>query len=208
MSLHFTLDSYLDVVLLLLVAVALIGLAWLSIARPWRSNGLSAGDRVRISSALIRYEFWLELRGVNRRRRRDLIEELRGNLHDATAQIGSGPAVAALGPVRLMSAEAAGPARGRPHWSAGIVAATTLFLVVTVLELVATAAWVSAADTAGVDRLQGALPLFPGSRASWERLDGGLSVALEPGWLVVAAVVVGFVVAARPWLGLTRRAAP
>ena len=203
MSLHFTLDSYLDVLLLLLVAAALIGLAWLSIARPWRSNGLGAGDRLRISSALIRYELWLELRGVNRRRRRDLVEELRANLHDAAAQIGSGPAVAALGPVRLMSSEAAGPARGRPHWAAGIITAAMLFLVVTVLELVATAAWVSAADTAGVDRLQGALPLFPGSRANWERLDGGLSVALEPGWLVVAAVV-GFVVAARPWLGLTR----
>jgi len=200
LDLGFTVDSYVDVLGLFLSAVVLLALAWSLVGRPWRSGPLPARDRLRISTTLVRYDLWLELRGVDRRRRRDLREELRANLHDAAAEVGASAAVAGLGSLRSMSAEAAEPLATRPRWSVGFAVAAAVFLAVTVIELIATAAWMSAADASGVDRLQGALPLFPGSQASWERTGDGLAVGLEPGWLVVVAMVVGFVAAGRPWL--------
>jgi len=50
-------------------------------------------DRARIVGATVSYDLWLELAGVPGRRRRDLRRELRANLRDATALVGSHTAV-------------------------------------------------------------------------------------------------------------------
>jgi hypothetical protein len=200
-----SLDSFTDVLFLFLPAVAVSAAAWTTIARPWRSGALGLRDRWRISATLVRYEFWLELREVQRRRRRDLIEELRANLHDATAQVGSRHAVKALGSLRRMSAETAETARTQPRWSTGFAAGSAMFVGLFLLELMTTFAWISGAEASGADSAQGGLPFFPGSRASWNAVDSGFSMELELGWLTFAAAVLAFVVAARPWLRLSRR---
>jgi hypothetical protein len=201
----FTLDSFTDVLLLLLLAAALLAVAWLAIARPWRSDSIGLSDRWRISTALVRYEFWLELRNVNRRRRRDLIEELRANLHDATAQVGSRQAVKALGSLRRMSGETVETARTRPRWSTGFVAAAAIFIALFLIELMAAFAWMSGAEASGVARVQGALPFFPGSQATWNGNASGFSMDLELGWLTFATAALTFIVVGRPWVGLRRR---
>jgi hypothetical protein len=200
----FTLDSFTDVFLLLLLAAALLVGSWLTIARPWRSGSISPSDRWRISVALVRYEFWLDLRQVNRHRRRDLIEELRANLHDATAQAGSRQAVKALGSLRRMATETAETAPSRPRWSTAFAAAGTTFVTLFVLELLAAVAWMSGAEASGVERVQGSLPFFPGSQATWDSTGPGFTMGLHLGWLTFAAAAIAFVVAARPWARLRR----
>lgn len=200
-------QGWAGVAVLLVVGAVAIVLLVLAVVQPWREDGGSLADRLRIGAVAARYDFWLDLRGVGRRRRRDLRNELRANLADAAARVGAREAVQALGPVRRLAADVAGgtPQAG-PRWSAGLVAAGWAFAGVLVTELLALLWWVSGADASGAPRVEGSLPLFPGSLAEYSREDHALSLGLQPGWLVIAAVAVSFVVAARPWLLLTRRA--
>ena len=196
------LDLAAPLALALLLLVTLLVVSMTLVARPWRSDRSGFADRVRIGATVLRYDFWLEMRGVGRRRCRDLREELRANLDDAAERIGTAQAVKALGSLRQMSAATAtanGPARS-PRWSTGANSAAGVLLVGALAELIAIASWTSAAEASGAGRVEGSLPLFPGSLASWERLDGGFSIGLEPGWLVIAAVAVAFVLGSRPWL--------
>jgi hypothetical protein len=206
----FAVDRAQPLVLALLLLVVLLVLTVALVARPWRSGRPGFGDRFRIGAAVLRYDLWLELRGLGRRRRRDLCEELRANLDDAAERVGAARAVAALGSLRRMSAEAAAGTATGPRWSAGATAAGCALAVVAAAELLAIIAWTAAADASGAARVQGPLPLFPGSLATWERTGSGLSIALEPGWLVFAAVAVAFVLGSRPWLAgsAQRRGAP
>jgi hypothetical protein len=186
------------------VAVALA----LAVARPWRRGGPPFTDRLRIAAAVHRYDLWLDLRGVGRRRRRDLRGELRANLTDAASQVGAREAVRALGSVRRLATDVAESMRPQagPRWSAGVVAAGWAFAVVLAGELLATLWWASGAEASGAPRVEGSLPLFPGSWAEFARDDRAMSLGLQPGWIVVAAVAVSYLVAARPWLLVTRRA--
>src|SRR5512142_2028709 len=60
-------------------------------------------DRWRIGWALVRYDFWLSVFCVPGRRARALRRELRSNLWDAAARVGSGAAVSGLGSIRAMA---------------------------------------------------------------------------------------------------------
>jgi hypothetical protein len=194
-------------VLTFLLLVALLGVSAL-LARSWRSNRPHFIDRWRIARAVIRYDFWLELRGVGRRRRRDLREELRANLDAAAERVGAAQAVAALGSLRQLSADATSGSRPGPRWSTGASVAAGVLLAGFLIELVAIIAWAGAAEASGAGRVEGALPLFPGSQAIWDGTGGGISITFEPGWLVIAAVAAGFVLGSRPWLAVTRRRNP
>lgn len=66
-------------------------------------------DRARIVGATVSYDLWLELAGVPGRRRRDLRRELRANLRDATALVGSHTAV------RYVAAHAKWPQQQTPQ---------------------------------------------------------------------------------------------
>src|SRR5699024_11186186 len=54
-------------------------------------------DRIRLEHAVQRYDFWLDMRGVSMRRRRELRRELRTNLAEATADVGMTRAIFGIG---------------------------------------------------------------------------------------------------------------
>jgi len=197
---NFLLDLTQPLVLALLLFIALLVVSLAVVGRPWRSSRSDLADRLRIGAAVVKYDFWLEMHGVNRRRRRGLREELRTNLDDAAERIGAAEAVTALGPLRQMAAATAtGPPAG-PRWSSGANAAAVVLLIGFLAELLAIISWAGAADASGAGRVQGSLPLFPGSLAVWEHTDAGLSISLDPGWLVITAVALAFLIGSRPWL--------
>jgi hypothetical protein len=142
---------------------------------------------------------------VGRHRRRDLREELRANLNDAADRVGTAQALTALGSLRRMSVEATAGAATGPRWSTGISVATGAFLVVAFAELFALISWISGAEASGVARVQGSLPLFPGSQVTWDSTGDGFSVDFALGWLVFAAIAIAFILGSRPWLALSRR---
>jgi len=208
----FALDSWADIALVLGVGLALAAAPLLILAPALQRQRGSLADRLRIGLAVLRYDAWLDLRGgVGGRRRRQLRKELRANLVDASAQVGSRDAVRRLGPLRQLAAEAADAARSthpapRPAWGHGAVVAGQAFAVVLLLELLAVMWWTGAAHDSGAPTVRGSLTLFPGSAVEYSRLTGGASLEFQPGWLVLAATAVTFAVASRPWL-LARRPA-
>jgi hypothetical protein len=212
----FALDSWADIALILGVGLALAAAPLLilapSLQRQRQEQPGSLADRLRINLAVLRYDAWLDLRGgVGGRRRRQLRRELRANLVDAAAQVGSRDAIRRLGPLRQLAAEAAeatrttADSRARPAWGHGAAVAAQAFAVILLLELLAVMWWTGAAHDSGAPTVRGSLRLFPGSAVEYSRLTGGASLEFQPGWLVLAAAAVTFAVASRPWLLARRR---
>jgi hypothetical protein len=162
---------------------------------------------LRVNLAVLRYDFWLDLSGVSRRRRRELRDELRQNLADATARVGAREAVKAIGPTRVLAAETADAGRdtSRPRWSQAGVAAALAFGAVALTEMLAVLWWMSAADSSGAATVSGGLALFPGSAVEYTKATHGMAVSVQPGWLVLAAAGATFAVVSRPWLLLARQ---
>jgi uncharacterized membrane protein YhaH (DUF805 family) len=201
----FTVNIYGALLIALISLAVAVAAAVVGVRRMRETETSRLRDRLRVMSAVSRYDFWLEMRGVRRRRRRDLREELRANLADATPRVGAKQAVEALGSLRQMSADAVGNPGPGPRWANGSIGAGVVFTVCAVVELISLISWLSAARASGVSQVHGALPLFPASKATFDLSDGGLSAGLEPGWLIVVATVLAFVVASRPWLALRPR---
>ncbi|MFC7492054.1 MULTISPECIES: hypothetical protein [unclassified Knoellia] len=76
-------------------------------------------DRLRIESAVLRYDFWLEMRGVRGRRRRALRSELRANLLEATSDVGVTRALFGIGSPKQLAYAAQPADPSRPRWSQG-----------------------------------------------------------------------------------------
>ena len=166
-------------------------------------------DRARLERAVWSYSFWLDLRFVTWRRRRQLRAELRANLRDAAERTDAQTAVSGLGSIRRMAADAVPFDDSRPRWYAGLQAALITLVVVTALQMSAMLAWLDGVRAAGPDAdrtVTGSLTLFPGSSMQFEQQGRGFGITFQPGWgaLVVAALVL--VVVARPWRLWTRRA--
>ena len=160
--------------------------------------------RVRLENAVWSYSFWLDLRFVTFRRRRQLRSELRANLHDAAERTDARTAISGLGSIRAMAVDAVPFDSTRPRWYAGVQMGLVALVVVWALQVLAMIAWVDGVKAAVQDAertVTGSLPFFPGSFMKFEQqvAPNGFSVTLEPGWgaFVVAALVL--VVVARPW---------
>ena len=167
---------------------------------------MTVSDRLRIEWAVASYNWWLDLRGTPRRRRRDLRSELRSNLRDATAHSGSKAAVAALGGTRRMAAEAAPHDPSRARWTAGLQAGGAALGLALLVVLVSTLAWADGVIAADPDRtVSGSVTLLPGSSMEYAPLADGFSVSTDVGWLPLVAGVLVFVAVARPWRALTGR---
>lgn len=164
-------------------------------------------DRIRIERAVLSYDFWLDLRGTPWRRRRGLRAELRANLREAAAHSGSKAAVGALGSTRQMAAETAAEDPTRPRWTVGVHSGVIALFLTLFVALLAGLAWADGVmDAAPDEPVRGSVTLLPGSSMEYRPLENGFSVWTSVGWLPLIVGLLVFVIAARPWRALGRRA--
>jgi hypothetical protein len=171
-------------------------------------------DRLRIENALLRYDFWLEMRGVGGRRRRELRRELRANLGEASADVGTTRALFGIGSPKELAHAATDADPYRPRWSQGAIwAAVVLGLVLFALMFTATAftAGVEASGVTGETVRGTVFPWFGVDFAARVEPDrGGLAVGASGSFLhVLGLPLLTFVLVAKPWRVLRwRRTAP
>jgi hypothetical protein len=167
---------------------------------------MNVRDRVRVERAVLSYDWWLDLRGTPWRWRRELRAELRSNLREATARIGSKAAVAALGSTRQMAADATTEDATRPRWTAGLQSAVAALAVTLFAAFLAALAWSDGVLSAEPGRpVSGSVTLLPGSSMEYAPLGDGFAVSYGVGWLPVAVALLVFVLVARPWRALSGR---
>lgn len=183
------------VALLLTVAVQLL---WTG--RPWELPDLGLRQRLGVARAVTDYDFWLAVQGVRGGRRRELREELRTNLYDSVRD-GSDVAAARrrLGSLRQLAQDAEGGRPGTP-WLRGAFFALVALEAAFVVQLLLSTVWFDAASASGADRVEGAVSVVPGMRASWEGgPDGATSFGIESGPAPLVVALVIFVLVSRPW---------
>jgi hypothetical protein len=157
-------------------------------------------DHVRIERAVLSYDWWLDLRGVPWRRRRDMRSELRANLREAAAHGGTRAAVAALGSTRQMAADAVPDDPTRARWAAGLQSGFGALVVTLLVALVAVLSWADGVMSSDPDGpASGSVTLLPGSSVEYAPLAEGFSVSYSVGWLPVAVAAAVFIAVARPW---------
>ena len=170
---------------------------------------MNLADRVRLERAVWSYSFWLDVRCVTWRRRRQLRAELRANLHDAAERTDARTAVSGLGSIRAMAADAVPFDSTRPRWSVGVQAGFAALALTVAIEFFAALAWMDGVMAAGPDAdrvVSGSLTLYPGSLLEFEQQAKSFSLSFQPGWGVLVVGVLVLVVVARPWRLWTRRA--
>ena len=162
-------------------------------------------DRARIVGATLSYDLWLDLAGVPGRRRRELGRELRANLGDATALVGSRKAVRNLGSIREMAAAANSPDPKRPRWTVGFTVGLSLFGLSLFAETIAALTWFDGVMAAAPEaRVTGAMTFFPGSSLTYSPSASGFSASLGFGWVCLLVGFIAFILAAQPWRLLLR----
>jgi hypothetical protein len=168
---------------------------------------MSLVDRQRIAWVLVRYDFWMDSRGVPSRARKDLRRELQANLADATAHRGSRAAVLAIGSPRAL-AYAAGEAHvGRPRWTFGAAVAGLALGALSYAWLFSLLGFVDGVVASGVTGREVSGTSFPwGSQVSATvHPGGGLAFGGTLPWGILVLVLAVFVLAAQPWRPLTHR---
>ncbi len=120
-------------------------------------------DRVRIESAVQRFDFWLDFRGVSRRRRRELRAELRGNLADAAAERGITAALLGIGSPRTLAHDVAEAAPARARWTVGAYVALSVFVLLTSAWLFSVIGFVDGVQAAGRNGREATGGSSPGS---------------------------------------------
>jgi len=165
-------------------------------------------DHARIVGTTMSYDLWLDLAGVPGRRRPNLRRELRANLGDATALVGSRNAVRGLGGTREMATAASDLDPTRPRWTDGFVVGISLLGLSLMAELLAALSWFDGAMAANPESgVTGAMTFFPGSWLTYSPSADGFSISIGFGWVCLILGFIGFVLAARPWRLLAQRAA-
>ena len=162
-------------------------------------------DRLRLESALVRYDFWLEMRGVRGSRRRELRRELRANLTEATADVGATRALFGIGSPQQLAYAATEADPTRPTWSLAMVWASLTFAVLLVamaLTSLTILPTVDAADTRGEVSLS-PFPWF-GTTFTAEAGPGSFGAGVETPWPLLVLPLLVLVLGARPWLPLRR----
>jgi hypothetical protein len=163
-------------------------------------------DRMRIGAVVAGYDFWLELRGVGGRRRRELRRELRTNLRDAAADVGVRMAVLRVGSPRALAHEALADGAKRPLWSLASSCGGLALAVMVFAVLFAAAGFADGVSASGVHTpVEGPLVLVPGTTAEAHfPAGGGISLGVSFGWSVLVLPAVVFLLVARPWRLLRR----
>lgn len=163
----------------------------------WVSSAIS---RSRIEWAVVRYDFWLDFRCVRFRERRSLRRELRVNLLDASATVGTGKALAGVGSPRTLAAAATIDGSLTSRWVAGTVAAFTAFFASNLLFLIMSLYYTEGVLDSGTTG-QASSSLFPfiGSRVAVDSSAAGFSIDGHPGFLPLGAAILTWLAVARPW---------
>lgn len=165
-------------------------------------------DRARIETAIARYDFWLEMRGVRGSRRRDLRRELRANLTEAGADVGTTRALFGIGSPKELAYAATDTDPSRPRWSQGLIwGAGTLALLIVWL-LVTSLNIVQTVEAAGATQPVDVRP-FPwfGTTFTVQSSPGTLEASVSPLWQVFVGPLLVFLIVAQPWR-LLRRGRP
>lgn len=167
---------------------------------------MSVQDRLRIEHALLRYDVWLEMRGVRGSRRRELRRELRANLAEASADVGTTRALFGIGSPKELAYAATETDPSRPTWSQALVwaglaaAAVFLAMVLTSLTVLQT---VDASGATGEVRVSP----FPwvGTTFTAEVGSSSFATGVQTPWPLLAVPLLVLLVGARPWRLLRRR---
>ncbi len=167
-------------------------------------------DRARISWAVARYDFWMDVRGVPGRTRKDLRRELSANLQDAAASHGARSAILALGSPRTMAHSVAEAHAHAVRWAFGAYTALATFVLLQLSWVFSVIGFLDGVEASGVrGRAVTGSPSPWGGEATAAFGAGGESIqisAVMPLSIAVIALVV-FVVTAQPWRPLTHRRA-
>lgn len=167
-------------------------------------------DRVRIWHAVQRYDMWLELRGVRHRDRKVLRTELRTNLRDAAADIGTTRALFGIGSPRELAYAVTDVDPGRPRWYLGLLWAGLTFAATLSAVVWTSLVFLEGVLASGVTGREVHGSVFPwvGARFTARNDAGaGLSFGVENPWQVVAVPLVVFLLVAQPWRLLRRASA-
>lgn len=160
-------------------------------------------DWARITLAGARYDFWLDLNSVPGRDRRDLRRELKANLREASAAVGSATALKNLGSLRALASETARDGDLRSRWLAGWVAALSVLAASVVAFLIASLYYSEGVIDSGVDGpVSSSLFPFLWSEIAVDASDGGIAWTASPGPVPLAAAAVTWILVARPWRSL------
>ena len=174
---------------------------------------MSLRDRVRVEIVVQRLGWWLDWKRMPRRRRREVLRELRANLADAAAADELDAAIARLGPPRVVAEEYVDFEAGGLRWRAGWFAALVAYTVVTWLTLAAAIGFAEGVQAAGAVVGETydtghSLAIGDGALLSFRESEQGFSFHLPLiGWPQVAAAVLAFVAFARPWRAVAGRRA-
>jgi len=160
------------------------------------SAPLSLTDRLRRWSYLQDLELWLD--PMTRRRRREVLNELRVNLADAAADVGMAQAIDDLGRPRVLARELVeAEPRRRPSWSLGVLGAGGLLLVAMLAGMGYLAGMTDALLGTGGGTAEGS---FLGVRVLTTATESELSWELAGwSWPIFVASVLALLVCARAW---------
>ena len=166
----------------------------------------SVVDRIRIAWAGTRYDFWLDVNSVPRRRRRELRTELKANLFEASDDVGVTSALRRVGHLRTLASETTRDGQLRSPWRAGCVAAAAMLTMTVLAFFVLMLSYTEGVLDSGADTAisSGLFPFF-GSRITVDPSANGLSWSLETGPLPLIAAAAAFVLVAKPWRSLKGR---
>ena len=166
-------------------------------------------DRLRIESAILRYDFWLEMRGVRGSRRRDLRRELRTNLTEASADTGTTRALFGIGSPKELAYAATDTDPSRPRWSQGALWAAFVFGVVIFGCMFTAIVFTAGVEASGATGQKVHGFVFPWFGVDYSaQVDPGRSYAAGAGGVggyFLGLPLLTFLLVAQPWRLLRRR---
>lgn len=165
-------------------------------------------DRVRILWAGARYDFWLDLNSVPRKKRRELRRELRANLAEAAGHVGTSKALLNVGGMRKLAAESTRDGAGRSRWSAGITVGMVTFCTLIVLFFAASLYYAEGVlDTEVTGPVRSSLFPFLGSTVEINNQGAGQGIEIDASFGPVPLLLplAMFILVAKPWRSLAGR---
>lgn len=167
-------------------------------------------DRIRTANAIQRYDFWLDVRGVPMRRRRELRQELRANLTEASADVGLTRALFGIGSPKQLAYDVAGSDPSRPRWGQGALVAALVFGLVVFACMYTATTFTAGVEASGVTGQSVRGFVFP-----WYGVEFSARVEPDRGGLATGAAniqyyllglpLLTFLLVAQPWRMLRRR---